>query len=75
MPPIRSAIPSVQPGRQGCSQLCNMNSTLGGGMGLHASVGYKLGKGIWLNGDPGKLCDYDKWVNAMESTNGRSENR
>ena len=69
--PIRSAIPSVQPGRQWCSQLCNMNSTLGGGMGLHASVGYKL----WLNGDPGKLCDYDKWVNAMESTNGRSENR
>ena len=48
-----------------------MNSTLGGGMGLHASVGYKL----WLNGDPGKLFDYDKWVNAMESTNGRSENR
>ena len=42
-------------------------------MGLHASVGYKLGKGIWLNGDTGKLFDYDKWVNAMESTNGRSE--
>ena len=44
-------------------------------MGLHASVGYKLGKGIWLSGDTGKLFDYDKWVNAMESTNGRSENR